>query len=114
MPLTHLTALKGAHAYLTEAENISLAAVEDDQTEEMECMENSYGLDLALAPPEGSDPAGASSSSPVVKHVRFSDGPASNTLSENLKKASSGVILDTTLSNYNRYIFVAYGLKLML
>jgi hypothetical protein len=98
MPLTHLTALKGAYAYLSEAENISLAAVEDDQTEEIECMENSFELDLALAPSLPGNPntqAVGTTSLPPAEHP-------GNVLSENLKKASSGVILDTTLSNYNR------------
>ena len=48
MPLTALTVLKGATAYLDECRKISIAAVDDDQDEEIESMDNSLQTDNVI------------------------------------------------------------------
>ncbi|KIJ15149.1 hypothetical protein PAXINDRAFT_12068 [Paxillus involutus ATCC 200175] len=96
MPITHLTVLTGAQTYLKEAEKISLAAVEEDQEEEVECMENSLDLDHDLG--QATTVAAAETS----QEASTDDSGLHNLsmLSDNLKKASAGVILDTTIANY--------------
>jgi hypothetical protein len=83
----------GAQAYLQEAEKIGLGAVEEDQAEEVECMENSLDLDHDL-----------SRATATGQEASTDDSGLSNLsmLSDNLKKASAGVILDTTIANYDR------------
>jgi hypothetical protein len=103
MPLTTLTTLKGATAYLNESINISLAAVEDDQTEEIESMVNSLEIDCAIgaSATDGAD----MNISPTMGHAEaIGNLGDTRSLAENLKKASAGVVLDTTLSNYERCV----------
>lgn len=98
MPLTALATLKGAASYLNESSKISLAAVDDDQTEEIESMVNSLEVDHAIS--DGID----MSISPTEGHAEAIGDTGDSNLAQNLKKASAGVVLDTTLSNYERCV----------
>ena len=104
MPLTAHTVLKGATAYLDECQKISIRAVDDDQTEEIESMVNSFQIDTVVEKNSQASPQPGTSSGPAPK----SEGTAEmtmgdeDTLAQNLKTASAGVILESTLSNYRR------------
>ena len=108
MPLTALTVLKGATAYLDECWKISIAAVGDDQDEEIESMDNSLQIDNVIERVSQTSPQAGTSSGPAQKHhdARMAEATMGDldedTLAQNLKIASAGVILESTLSNYRR------------
>jgi hypothetical protein len=104
MPLTAHTVLKGAAAYLDECQKISVGAVDDDQTEEIESMVNSLQIDTVVEknsqaypqPGTSSGPASAPKSEQTAEMTMGDE----DILAQNLKTASAGVILESTLSNY--------------
>jgi hypothetical protein len=109
MPLTAHTVLKGAAAYLDECQKISVGAVDDDQTEEIESMVNSLQIDTVVEknsranpqPGTSSGPSGPASAPKSEQTAEMTMGDE-DILAQNLKTASAGVILESTLSNYRR------------
>ena len=105
MPVTPLSVLRGAQNYLQESDKVSLEAADDEQSEEIESMLSSLEVDEAIQV----DAPGLVSHLDTLATVGHSvdiDPSATSAalaLAGNLKKASTGVILDTTLSNYQRY-----------
>ena len=102
MPLTALTALKGTTAYLDEYWKISSGAVDDDQTEEIESMVNSFQIDTIVEKVSQTNPQAGTTSGPAQKYMGTTETTIADedTLAQNLKTASAGVILESTLSNY--------------
>ncbi|OBZ74113.1 hypothetical protein A0H81_06467 [Grifola frondosa] len=89
-----MSALTGTVGTLRKAETVSMEAVEEDQSEEIEALMSTFDiedrqsidLDYLRAPPE-------SAKQQKVDYARFS---------ENLKKASENVVLIGTHEEYNR------------
>jgi hypothetical protein len=93
----------GATAYFTESEGISLEAVEDDHTEEIESLEASFQVDDQQL--TGQLCSVAHEDESATKTVASGPGPsnmATLDMDYNLKQASEHVIVSSTLSNYER------------
>lgn len=98
----------GATAYFAESEGVSLEAVEDDHTEEIESLEASFQVDDQQL--TGQLRSVAHEDESASKTV--TTGPSSSKLAPpvghdsdmdyNLKRASEHVIVSSTLSNYER------------
>jgi hypothetical protein len=99
----------GAAAYFTESEGVSLEAVEDDHTEEIESLEASFEVDDQQSTGQLRS---AVRTSKTVATTTSDTGPsttatsASHDMDYNLKKALEHVIVSSTLSNYERYVLV--------
>ncbi|KAG2103017.1 hypothetical protein BD769DRAFT_1676464 [Suillus cothurnatus] len=95
----------GAAAYFTESEGVSLEAVEDDHTEEIESLEASFEVDDQQSTGQLRS---AVRTSKTVATTTSDTGPsttatsASHDMDYNLKKALEHVIVSSTLSNYER------------
>ncbi|KIK43084.1 hypothetical protein CY34DRAFT_82358 [Suillus luteus UH-Slu-Lm8-n1] len=100
-----LARLKGAAAYLDESQGtVSIEAAVEDQDEEVESLLNSFDVDKQAAcgtlRPVGADEATA----PPSKHRKVAARLMDHVqLSSSLETASAGVVVDTTLSDYQRY-----------
>jgi hypothetical protein len=111
----------GATAYFIESEGVSLEAVEDDHTEEIESLKASFEVDDQQSTGQlrsvahqlpGDEGHGASKTTPRDSGSQAGPSslatPASHEMDYNLKKASEHVIASSTLSNYQRYYQVPY------
>lgn len=102
--LPHL--LKGAADYLDESQcKVSLDAAVEDQSEEIESLLNGIQIDNQLADrtfSQTSDNESSPNQQKMATAVSSTSGPGTDTLSENLKKASVGIIVNTTLSDYKQ------------
>lgn len=103
MPLTQL---KGASVYLDESQGISIEAAIEDQDEEVESLLNSFDVDNqaacgTLRPVRVTDEAATLPSKSKKTAARLVDH---GQLSSSLETASAGVVVDTTLSDYQRYV----------
>ncbi|KAG1847319.1 hypothetical protein DFJ58DRAFT_730201 [Suillus subalutaceus] len=101
-----LTQLKGATVYLDESQGISIEAVIKDQDEEVESLLNSFDVNNqaacgALHPVRVTNEAVPLPLKSKKMAARLVDH---GQLSSSLKTASAGVVVDTTLSDYQRYI----------
>ena len=93
MPLTAHIVFKGATAYLDECQKISIGAVDDDQTEEIESMVNSFQIDTVVeknsqASPQPGTSSGSASKSEGTAEMTMGD---EDTLAQNLKRAHKAV-----------------------
>jgi hypothetical protein len=98
-----LWAFKGATLYFAESKHISVEAAEEDQTEEEESLLNSFDVDdceatgtLQLSTMNTSED---NAKKKKLKHSVAHD----NQLASSLQAASEGVVISTTLSDYQRY-----------
>jgi hypothetical protein len=108
---TCLTAMsfQGAAAYFTESEGVSLEAIEDNHTEEIESLEASFQVDdqqltdqLCSVTHEDESASGKTvTTSPSSSKIAPPVGYDSD-MDYNLKRASEHVIVSSTLSNYER------------
>jgi hypothetical protein len=97
-----LHAFKGADLYFTESKRISIEAAEEDQTEEEESLLNSFDVDDCEAAGtlqfSTTNTAGGEDNVKKKKPKR-----SNNQLASSLQAASEGVVIGTTLSDYQRY-----------
>jgi hypothetical protein len=106
-----LSQFKGAAAYLNQCQGISIEAAEEDQDEEVESLLNSFDVDDQAASGtlrciSTNDSDAAAGSVPPSKHRKVSTSRSlvdHCQLSSSLEAASAGVVVDTTLSDYQRY-----------
>lgn len=102
-----LAQLKGATAYLVESQGISTEAAAEDQDEEVESLLNSFDVDNQAACGILRSSTNEASTLPS-KHKRTAATMTvpvhHDQLSASLETASAGVIVDTTLSDYQRYV----------
>ncbi|KAG1858745.1 hypothetical protein DFJ58DRAFT_726529 [Suillus subalutaceus] len=98
-----LARLKGATAYLVDSQGISTEAAAEDQDEEVESLLNSFDVDNQAACGTLRISTNEADTLPS-KHKRMATTvPAHHDqLSASLETASAGVIVDTTLSDYQR------------
>jgi hypothetical protein len=98
----------GGLEYLNESLKVSLDAAEEDQSEEIESLLNGLEVDDQLKDGILREPGEESSSNlkdNTSKRPRMAATIADNDqLSINLKNASAGVVVDTTLSDYGRQV----------
>ncbi|KAG1796720.1 uncharacterized protein HD556DRAFT_1441405 [Suillus plorans] len=99
-----LAQLKGATAYLVDSQGISVKAAAEDQDEEVESLLNSFDVDnkaacgmLRISTNETNTLSSKHKRTPAAVPVHHDQ------LSASLETASAGVIVDTTLSDYQRY-----------
>lgn len=101
----------GATAYFIESQGVSLEAVEDDHTEEIESLEASFQVDdqqlsgqLRMVAHE-SESTSNKGQSGILGPSDMAEQATSHdmVLDHNLKKASEHVIVSSTLSNYERW-----------
>lgn len=91
---------KGADLYFTESKHISVEAAEEDQTEEEESLLNSFDVDdREAAGTLRSSTTNTSKDSAKKKKLKHGN----NQLASSLQAASEGVVIGTTLSDYQRY-----------
>ncbi|KAF8833104.1 hypothetical protein BDN67DRAFT_1017948 [Paxillus ammoniavirescens] len=96
----------GGLEYLNESLKVSLDAAEEDQSEEIESLLNGLEVDDQVEDGNLREPAESFSKDKVSKLLRTAATSATNNdqLSINLKNASAGVVVDTTLSDYGRQV----------
>lgn len=96
----------GGLEYLNESLKVSLDAAEEDQSEEIESLLNGLEVDDQVEDGNLREPAESFSKDKVSKLPRTAATSAANNdqLSINLKNASAGVVVDTTLSDYGRQV----------
>ncbi|KAG1887195.1 hypothetical protein F4604DRAFT_1675206 [Suillus subluteus] len=100
-----LTRLKGAAVHLDKSQGISIEAAIKDQDEEVESLLNSFDVNNqaacgALRPIRVTDEAVPLPSKSKKTAARLVDH---GQLSSSLETASAGVVVDTTLSDYQQY-----------
>ena len=103
---------QGATAYFTESEGISLEAVKDDHTEEIESLEASFEVDdqqltgqlrsVAHMDKSTSEAVATSTSGDDPGPLTMSTSTSHDNIDYNLKKALEQVVVSSTLSNYER------------
>ena len=103
-----LAAFKGAASYLAESKHVGVEATQEDQTEEEESLLNSFDVDDREA--TGALQFGAGTNTQDggtgVKKAKLNESSTlanHDRLVSSLQTASEGVIVGTTLSDYQRY-----------
>ncbi|KAG1747415.1 hypothetical protein EDB19DRAFT_1905565 [Suillus lakei] len=97
-----LHAFKGADLYFAESKHISVKAAEEDQTEEEESLLNSFDVDDREA--AGTLQFSTTNTAGGEDNVKKKKPKHSNNqLASSLQAASEGVVIGTTLSDYQRY-----------
>jgi hypothetical protein len=95
-----LCTFKGADLYFTESKHISVEAAKEDQTEEEESLLNSFDVDdHEAAGTLHSSTTNTSKDSAQKKKLKHGN----NQLASSLQVALEGVVIGTTLSDYQRY-----------
>jgi hypothetical protein len=103
-----LAAFKGAASYLAESKHVGVEATQEDQTEEEESLLNSFDVDECEAGGTLQFSAGTNAQDDAtgVKKTKLNQSNAlasHNQLVSSLQTALEGVIIGTTLSDYQRY-----------
>ena len=97
-----LHAFKGADSYFAESKHISVEAAEEDQIEEEESLLNSFDVDDREA--AGTLRFSATNTVGGEDNMKKKKPKHSNNqLASSLQAASEGVVVGTTLSDYQRY-----------
>ena len=113
-----LATFKGAASYLTESKHVSIEAAQEDQTEEEESLLNSFDVDdceaqgtLQFHPTNTQDHDDGTG----TKKKKLNHGAEDHDqLVSSLQKASEGVVVGATLSNYQRYWSCTFQIMLSL
>lgn len=98
-----LQTFKGATLYFAESKHISVEAAEEDQTEEEESLLNSFDVDDREAAGTLRFSTTNAGEDNVKKKKLKHSMVHHNQLASSLQAASEGVVIGTTLSDYQRY-----------